>query len=73
MTAGRILITFGKSPGLGSNRRRKQVIPANVDLYITELRERVSSVTVWNCIYKLRRAAELINPNPRKRLRALAL
>jgi hypothetical protein len=39
-----------------------QVIPPYVELYITELKGRVSSVTVWNCIYKLRRAAELINP-----------
>jgi hypothetical protein len=37
------------------------VTPSNVDLYIRELKSRVASVTIWNCIYKLRRAAELIN------------
>jgi integrase-like protein len=40
-----------------------QVTWGNIDLYITELKKRVSSVTIWNCIYKLRRAAELINPS----------
>jgi site-specific recombinase XerD len=39
-----------------------QVTPSNVDPYITELNARVRSVTVWNCIYKLRRAAELLTP-----------
>ncbi len=39
-----------------------QVTSSHVDLYINELKNRVSSVTIWNCIYKLRRAAELINP-----------
>ena len=29
---------------------------------MAELTARVSSVTTWNCIYKLRRASELINP-----------
>jgi integrase len=37
-----------------------QVTPANVHQYLDELQARVRSVTVWNCIYKLRRAAELI-------------
>jgi integrase len=36
------------------------VTPANVETYTTDLAHRVSSVTAWNCIYKLRRAAELI-------------
>jgi hypothetical protein len=39
-----------------------QVTSANVDAYITELRSRVRSVTVYNCVYKVRRAAELIAP-----------
>jgi site-specific recombinase XerD len=39
-----------------------QVTPSNVEPYITELNARVRSVTVWNCIYKLRRAAELLTP-----------
>jgi hypothetical protein len=30
---------------------------------VTELKARVTSVTTWNCIYKLRRAAELLNPS----------
>jgi integrase len=40
-----------------------QVTPQNVDDYITDLMLRVRSVTVCNCIYKLRRAAELLAPN----------
>ena len=39
-----------------------QVIVANVEAYITDLKARVRSVTVWNCIYKLRRAAQLLAP-----------
>jgi site-specific recombinase XerD len=39
-----------------------QVTPSNVEPYITELNGRVRSVTVWNCIYKLRRTAELLTP-----------
>ena len=34
----------------------------NVEAYIAELKTRVRSGTVWNCIYKLRRAAELMAP-----------
>jgi site-specific recombinase XerD len=40
-----------------------QVIKPNVEAYVDELKQRVRSVTVWNCIYKLRRAAELLNPS----------
>jgi integrase len=40
----------------------EQVTPANVDVYLADLKGRVRSVTVWNCIYKLRRAAELLAP-----------
>jgi hypothetical protein len=36
------------------------VTPKNVEDYIADLQARVRSVTVWNCIYKLRRAAELL-------------
>jgi integrase len=39
-----------------------QVTVGNVDAYITDLTARVRSITVWNCIYKLRRAAELLAP-----------
>jgi hypothetical protein len=51
-----------------SNRLEKytgaaaQVTATNVDAYMADLKVRVSSVTVWNCIYKLRRAAELLVP-----------
>ena len=39
-----------------------QVTLPNVEAYITDLTARVRSVTVYNCIYKLRRAAELLAP-----------
>jgi site-specific recombinase XerD len=39
-----------------------QVTPSAVESYVTELNERVRSVTVWNCIYKLRMAAKLLDP-----------
>jgi integrase len=35
---------------------------ANVEVYLAELNTRVRSVTAWNCIYKLRMAARLLNP-----------
>jgi integrase len=38
------------------------VAPQNVRDYLAELQARVRSGTVWNCIYKLRRAAELMAP-----------
>jgi hypothetical protein len=38
-----------------------QVTQPNVEGYIAELRGRVRSFTIWNAVYKLRRAAELIN------------
>ena len=38
------------------------VTPDDVNEYIIELQARVRSVTVWNSIYKLRRAAKLIAP-----------
>ena len=39
-----------------------RVTPSNVEVYIASLTARARSVTVWNCIYKLRRAAELLAP-----------
>jgi len=39
-----------------------QVTLPNVEAYITTLTARVRSVTVYNCIYMLRRAAELLAP-----------
>jgi integrase len=38
------------------------VTPANVNGFNAELQARVLSVTVWNSVYKLRRAAQLISP-----------
>jgi integrase len=37
-----------------------QVTLSNVEAYIVDLKARVRSTTIWNCIYKLRRAAELL-------------
>src|SRR5713226_4638013 len=39
------------------------VTPDHVNGFITELQARVRSVTVWNSVYKLRRAAQLIAPS----------
>jgi integrase len=39
------------------------VSPENVSAFIAELKTRVRSVTVWNSVYKLRRAAQLIAPS----------
>lgn len=39
------------------------VTPDNVQAFIAELQTRVRSVTVWNSVYKLRRAAQLIAPD----------
>jgi hypothetical protein len=40
-----------------------QVTRSNVDAYIVELKGRnVSSVTIWNCVYKLRRMSQLLDP-----------
>ena len=38
------------------------ITPDNVNAFIGELQTRVRSVTVWNSVYKLRRAAQLIAP-----------
>jgi integrase len=39
-----------------------QVTPANVDAYMADFKGKINSVTAWNCIYKLRRAAQLLSP-----------
>ncbi len=39
-----------------------QVTPSRVETYVAELDGRVRSVTVWNCIYKLRMTAKLLDP-----------
>jgi hypothetical protein len=39
-----------------------QVRAANVEDYLADLKSRVSSVTAYNCISKLRRVASLIAP-----------
>jgi hypothetical protein len=39
-----------------------QVTPAKVDSYLADLNSRVSSVTIWNAIYKMRMAARLLEP-----------
>jgi integrase len=39
------------------------VVPENVNGFIAELKTRVRSVTVWNSVYKLRRALQLIAPS----------
>jgi hypothetical protein len=38
------------------------VTPENVEAFVAELKERVSSVTVYGSIHKLRRASELMAP-----------
>jgi len=38
------------------------VAPQNVEAYVEELKDRVSSVTVYGSIYKLRRATQLLDP-----------
>ena len=39
-----------------------QVTPRNVEAYMADFDGKISSVTAWNCIYKLRRAAQLLSP-----------
>jgi integrase len=41
-----------------------QVTPANIEAYMRNITGRkLSSVTAWNCIYKVRRAAQLLSPS----------
>jgi integrase len=51
---------YGLDPGAAATH---YVTPIIVQCYITELRERVRSVTLYSNIYKLRRTAELLAPN----------
>jgi integrase len=46
----------------GAAAAAAQVTLPNVETYITDLNARVRSVTIWNCVYKLRRAAQLLAP-----------
>jgi integrase len=39
------------------------VVPAEVHHFVVELERRVSPVTIWNSVYKLRRAAECLAPD----------
>lgn len=39
-----------------------QVTPENVKAYMADFEGKISSVTAWNCISKLRRAAKLLSP-----------
>ncbi len=39
-----------------------QVTSNNVEAYMAEFEGKINSVTAWNCIYKLRRAAQLLSP-----------
>jgi site-specific recombinase XerD len=39
-----------------------QVTSKNVEAYMAEFKGTINSVTAWNCIYKLRRAAQLLSP-----------
>jgi site-specific recombinase XerD len=39
-----------------------QVTPENVEAYVADFEGKINSVTAWNCIYKLRRAAQLLSP-----------
>jgi integrase len=57
-------LDFLERSGLLSYAQRAAsfVTPGNVARYKAELDARVRSVTVWNAIYKLRRAAQLIAP-----------
>jgi hypothetical protein len=41
----------------------KLVVLDHVQQFVGELEKRVSSVTIWNSIYKVRRAAECLTPN----------
>jgi hypothetical protein len=49
--------------GLKLIRRNKAGQRIHVNAFVRELQARVRSVTVWNSVYKLRRAAQLIAPD----------
>ena len=39
-----------------------QVTSKNVEVYMADFEDKINTVTAWNCIYKLRRAAQLLSP-----------
>ena len=59
---GYFLDFLDRSGLLDRTSAASQVTPENVDGYIKELMERVSSVTTYGSIYKLRRASQLLDP-----------
>jgi integrase len=61
---GRFLGFLKRTGWLDPNAQAaSQVTPANVEAYIADFTGKVSSVAAWNCIYKLRRAAQLLSPS----------
>jgi integrase len=61
---GYFLDYLNRTAGLDRNAPAAgQVTPEKVTGYIEELRARVSSVTTYGSIYKLRRASQLLDPN----------
>jgi site-specific recombinase XerD len=59
---GRYLGFLKRTGGLNLNAAAaSQVTPMNVDAYMADFDGKISSVTAWNCIYKLRRAAQLLS------------
>ena len=59
---GAFLAFLDRNGRLHQRSAPAQVTPTNVAAYIDELTARVRSVTTYNCIYHLRRAAELLAP-----------
>ncbi len=49
-------------PARSERAGSKPSTPANVEAYMADFEGKISSVTAWNCIYKLRRAAQLLDP-----------
>jgi hypothetical protein len=61
---GRYLGFLKRSSRLDLNASAaSQVMPKNVECYMADFEGKISSVTAWNCIYKLRCAAQLLSPN----------
>ena len=60
---GRYLGFLKRTGGLDLNApAASHVTPRNVPAYMADFEGKISSVTAWNCIYKLRRAAQLLSP-----------
>ena len=57
------LLVEGGSAADADTAAAAQVTPDNVQVYVTELKGRVSSVTVYGSILKLRRIVQLIAPD----------